>query len=248
MNYKAGWEAARKQYENTLEFYQDGRIYGFILKYRSSITNTSMTTFSNDIKVTLDNQQLQASDSSDIQFGHTVTGNYRFGTVVLQKADSVYDTPESDSTDIQQVETDNAGLAGAAFEVYEEDPNNPGHPGQLVSFLPKDTSINGDTYTCDPTNLFPDSEKVTTLEVNADGKLILGNLNPGQTYYLVEAQAPDGYYLDRTPIEVTNDPNTVTYQMLPNVSRAVRLERSTPTVESPWQARRLRSMKRMGHR
>lgn len=88
--------------------------------------------------------------------------------------------------------------------------------------------MNGDTYMYTHTGGLPSGAalgEVTDLEVGADGRINPGNLAITHKHYLVETEAPGGHYLDKTPIEVEVQKDSVIYRMVPNVSRAVKLSK-----------------------
>ena len=227
--YGADWEAAKENYQKTLNFYQDGRVYGFVVKVRTKAINTSVTSYENSAGIDLDKKKWKADDTAAVRFTTGIIGNFALGDFVLQKADAFFKTENEDVKDIQAVEKANAGLAGAKFQVYcGLEGNKDGEnltDDYLAHFLDKDASKNGDTYRYTHTGNQPSGAlagNISTLEVDAKGKLILSNII-AHPHYLVETEAPTGYYLDTTPIRVDNVDTEVNYKLVPNISRSVLL-------------------------
>lgn len=237
LQYGADWEAAKESYQSAYDFYKDGRIYGFVVKVRTQSINTSMTTYRNSAQVDLEKKKWKAEDSTSIRFTSGIIGNYALGDFVLQKADAYYDTGATDVKEIQTVEKANAGLAGAKFQVYcgvgENADGTMLNEDYLAYFLDKDASENGDTYRFNRTgNSGLDRGELSTLEVNANGKLILSNI-VAHPHFLVETEAPDGYYLSTEPIRVDNKTGEVNYKLVPNVSRSVLLYKKDSYSNNP---------------
>lgn len=228
--YKAYWENASSHYQNTYDFYEDGQIFGFVLKYNTMAINTSVEQLSNEFVVSLGNNRESASITANVKFSYAVKGTYQKGDVVLQKADAVFDTNNDvhDREEITEVENADAGLAGAVFQLYCKDAA--GGAANLGHFRDKALSGDGSYYwthtgpTAGSHVIVPGTE--TDLAVNDDGKLILRNMDLAHPHYLVEMKAPDGYYLDKTPIEIPQiTGENVHMQMLPNITRAVCLQK-----------------------
>ena len=175
-------------------------------------------------------------------FDSSITGNYQSGSMVLQKADSIYD--DADKEDIDDIRNlpKGQGLAGAVFEVYcdpdEEGPEAAIKPENLAHFLTRDASENRDTYQYLHSGKLqnkpvPGEDERLQLPVNDDGKLILGHMNLNHPHWLVEKAAPKGYYLDDTPIELNRDADQIVYKMLPNIARAVMLKKEDSRTNHP---------------
>ena len=147
-SYRDGWEAVKETYQDTLEFYKDGQVFGFVIKVWARVSNPSMNTYGNNISVSIGDRQWTASDESRVTFANSISGNYALGTSVFQKADALYDTDGPDEDDIKNVQQEKAGLAGAKFQVYCEDMGNGFVKDEkhLAHFLEKEASQNQDTY------------------------------------------------------------------------------------------------------
>lgn len=226
--YGKKWNDAKERYQKTLEFYKEGRVYGFVLKIRSRSVNTSMDTYQNSVQFQLGGRKWSSADEKEVKFGSSITGNYALGSIVLQKADACYQT-DGGIKDIQEVEKAGGGLAGAEFKMYcgsevsgikpQLTPENQAH------FLDKDASKDGNAYRYVHTgSMHPQGDiagEIDTLKVNSDGKLVINNVAQAHDHWLVETKAPEGYYLDTTPVRVNSRKGTVSYQLLPNDSRSV---------------------------
>lgn len=232
--YKESWEQVKSRYENTRKFYEGQGVYGFVVKVRTMSINTSMDKYSNTVKVTLDQKKWSADDEASAAFAGGIIGSYNVGDVVIQKADRFYATKENDQTDIQSVTKDNAGLAGAEFQMYCGGEN--GNPPEQEDdnrawFLDKDASANGRTYRYTHTGKESISgirgdQHTLKIEAGDEGRLAVSGLLPAHDHWLVETKAPEGYYLDPDPVKVECSGDSVTYQLLPNVSRSVKLEKT----------------------
>lgn len=241
LQYGKDWENAKEHYQKAKAFYENKQIYGFVVKVCSKSINTSMTAYENGVQIYLEEKKWTAEDTTSVSFSTGIVGNYVLGSLVLQKADAYYDTAGNDDTkDIRNVEKNKAGLTGAVFQVYCGDhTDNPPdlNDDHRAYFLDKDASTNGDTYRYTHTGVDPNHQGITgdicDLEANMDGKLILSNITPQHKHWLVETQAPAGYYLDSTPILINSLDTEVTYKMIPNVSRSVLLYKRDSFSGSP---------------
>lgn len=188
------WEKALKQYRETKIFYfgdpanpvQEGcggRIYGFIMKYSSTVTNLGAGTYWNEATLsTFEKPTTNKTIEATYYYSSGGRGNYMPGTIVLSKVDS--EDPE-------------VTLSGATFHVYRAADN------ALMTFQEKKLIQEDMTYQ------YSEDGAVTKLVVNDDGKLVLHGLESGD-YYLVEQDAPEGYNVDQTPIHVTSNVASVT--------------------------------------
>ena len=185
----------------------------------------------------MDDQTWEAEDTvNNLQFSNVIIGNYALGSVVLQKADSFYEDDK-----FQQVQNDKSGLTGAEFNIYCPDDQT----GSLVMddehlayFLDKDASENKDAYIYTHTGLNFSSllrGEESTLQTNPDGRLVINGFAANHEHYLVETKAPNGYYLDQTPIRIDSNPNSIVYQLVPNVSRSVVLRKTDSYSGNPIQ-------------
>ncbi|MED9948382.1 MAG: hypothetical protein U0J50_09060 [Peptacetobacter hiranonis] len=96
MKYKEKWEAAAERYRKTAEFYKDNKVFGFAIKYKSESINTSVTTYHNDVKLTIGGKEYSSEDTvNDLNFKNTITGNFALGSLILQKADKIFDNGNS---------------------------------------------------------------------------------------------------------------------------------------------------------
>ncbi len=231
LQYSTEWKAVKERYQDAKDFYQNEQVYGFSLKVCSKSINTSMTSYGNRVTFRLGDSQWTAEDTADnIRFGSGITGSYTLGSVVLQKADKHYASAAGDIEDIQNVDKNHAGLTGAKFQMYCGTGNGQVPPltgEHLAYFLDKDASANGDAYVYTHTGTDPDhggvQGEVTELAVGQDGKLVLQRITQQHKHWLVEQAAPEGYYLDKTPILLESNMDEVVYKLLPNTSRSVLL-------------------------
>ena len=228
IKYTAEWEVLKSRYERTLEFYsqeQNTGIYGFVVKIRSKVVKNTDDGFSNDVILSDSEKQYSSHKEHNVKFNAGIVGNYARGSVVLKKTGS--NVPESD--DLGQLNKAN-GLADAKFKIYSSGKNGEfiGDNGHLAYFLPKEASENKDAYTYTHTgDQATGSIKGTEseLEVNGDGTLILNRLMPNKIYYAVETKAPNGYYVDESPIKITVEKDKVTYKLVPNVQRSIAIRK-----------------------
>lgn len=88
---------------------------------------------------------------------------------------------------------------------------------------------NNDDEAIDPI----DDITTDTVYTDENGKLVLNGLKDSEVHFLVETEAPEGYYLDTTPIQFQTNENTVIYKMIPNISRAVRLTKASSYDNEP---------------
>lgn len=238
LGYVESWKRAKADYESTQAFYHEGRVYGFILKLRTQSINTSVTSYSNSAQLSWGDTEYQAENSSTARFNSAITGNYQHGSIVMQKADQAYVAGGKEDLENIQDLPKGAGLAGAEFQVYcgTAGSDEPGelNKNNLAHFLPKAASENKDTYrylhSGEQGRPVDDTQTVVT---NSDGRLILSNLSPEHLHWLVETKAPAGYYLDKAPIPLKIDTKDIVYKMLPNIARAVRLEKTDARTDRP---------------
>lgn len=229
--YLNGWKEAERRYRLTEAFYADGQVYGFVMKYRTEVINTSSGTYSNKIQLSAGREKLQAEDSADIKFAQGISGTYSLGSVVIKKADSGYGDSLSNVR---------KGLKGAVFNVYcaESGEAFVKDDDHLACFAERDASADGKSYVWSHNNKTDSgsegtgilgAEAVTDLVTDADGTLALEGLKATtfHCHYLVEKEPPQGYYLNETPVKITTDDNKVEYQLLPNVARAVKLTKES---------------------
>lgn len=117
--------------------------------------------------------------------------------------------------DITKVDkVSNAPLAGAEFEVYEDDgTGNPkSTPMSFAEFLATDTGLSYNAYTALSDAEFDSlgATRVQTVKVSADGTLRFNGLNDAK-YYLKETKSPTGYNLPRDLFEITVAPSAADY-------------------------------------
>lgn len=225
--YLKNWQYALGRYQLTKAFYKEGRVYGFSMKYFVKVVNPTAKTFSNSITISTQDKSYDAEDSVNIAFNVGISGVFSKGSAVFKKADSGYDSYKNAG--------DN-GLAGAMFRVYCGDSNGVyvEDDKHLSIFADKDASENNNAYVWSHNK--GDSESVnsgivdndnglTELTTDSKGTLAIEGLEATHKHYLVETQAPEGYYLDSTPIEFKADTSTVINTYVPNIARAVTLKK-----------------------
>lgn len=246
LKYKAKWEDAAKKYKNSSMFYDGNRVFGFDIKYKSKSINTSATTYRNDVKVTIDGKEYKAEDvTENVNFKNTITGNFALGSLVLQKADKIFDIG-NDVDDIKNVEANRAGLTGAKFNVYC-DPSLD-NKKDLAKFFDKDASQSGTSYVYSHTG---DGDginfkgEIEELEVDEQGRLSIERLASGHSHYLVEKEAPKGYYLDKRPVELNTETDKVVYKLIPNVSRSVKIVKIDSSSKLPLEGAKFELYKKI---
>lgn len=245
--YEDMWIDALAKYEKTAAFYNEERVFGFTVKYRSTSINTSTNTYENNAKVTIDGKEYNAYDKAEgVNFQNSIKGDFALGSVVLQKADEIFDTGKTIS-DIKNVESQKAGLEGAAFKVYLKNVSDE----NLISFFDKDASQSGSSYvyshTGDDNDIkFPGDIK--ELEVDKDGKLSIEGLSSNQDHYLVEVESPRGYYKDKTPIKINSETDKVTYELVPNISRSVKLVKRDSSSKLPLEGAKFKLYRKISTR
>lgn len=236
-SYIDSWKKLIEQYEKAKDFYKDGRIYGFTVKCRTTTRNPSANMYKNTASVKFEDSQYNTEDNIKVTFSQSIVGDFGLGSVVLQKADQHYNTGNAES-DIKNVEKNKAGLTGAKFKVYcaADDGTFVKDDDHLAHFLDKDSSPNGNAYMYAHTGVqeggFQPGE-VQELQVDGSGKLILDRLSALHPHYIVETEAPKGYYLDSKPIKITVDMNKVNFVMVGNVSRSVKLQKIDAYSQNP---------------
>ncbi len=262
MDYKESWIRAKEDYENARDFYQNGQIFGFVMKYATKITNTSVDAFSNRVKVSLGDRGWEAEDTLKQKYNSGVTGNYQVGSYVIQKADSIYATDGDDQNDILEVQKDGSGLSGAKFELYcstaqEPDTEPDTTDEHLAHFWEKGASENKDTYRYTHTGTehsgidTPAKElEVAELETGYidgngntvdNGRLVVSNIakKSDHSHWLREIETPRGYYTSSKLIQLdanteqTLEQDQVNYLLVPNVARAVALQKIDSNSKQP---------------
>lgn len=246
LKYKAKWEDAAKKYKNSSMFYDGNRVFGFDIKYKSKSINTSATTYRNDVKVTIDGKEYKAEDvTENVNFKNTITGNFALGSLVLQKADKIFDIG-NDVDDIKNVEANRAGLTGAKFNLYCD--SSLDNKKDLAKFFDKDASQSGTSYVYSHTG---DGDginfkgEIEELEVDEQGRLSIERLASGHSHYLVEKEAPKGYYLDKRPVELNTETDKVVYKLIPNVSRSVKIVKIDSSSKLPLEGAKFELYKKI---
>ena len=251
MKYKEKWEAAAERYRKTSEFYKDNRVFGFAIKYKSTPINTSTTTYHNDVKVSVSGKEYSTEDTvSGLNFKNSITGNFALGSLILQKADKIFDTGNN-VEDIKNVEENKAGLSGAIFNLYCK-PNNKQfldvNDENLARFFDKDASQSGTSYVYSHTGKGEDLDlkgDIVDLEVDENGRLDVERLGSSHEHYLVEKKAPDGYYLDKTPIKLKTETDKVKYKLIPNISRSVKIVKRDSSSKLPLEGAKFKLYKKI---
>ena len=252
MKYKEKWEAATERYRKTAEFYKDNKVFGFAIKYKSESINTSVTTYHNDVKLTIGGKEYSSEDTvNDLNFKNTITGNFALGSLILQKADKIFDNGNS-VEDIKNVETNKAGLSGAKFKIYCKANNKKVtdiiSDDNLARFFDKDASQSGTSYVYSHTGKDADLNfkgEIVDLDVDENGRLDVERLGSSHEHYLVEQKAPDGYYLDQTPIKLQTKTDRVEYKLIPNISRSVKLIKRDSASKRPLEGAKFELYKKV---
>ena len=102
------------------------------------------------------------------------------------------DTPTTVPLEIQKVDsTETKALSGAAFSLYKVDNDN----GTTIPEIEHKVSLVAENLTSD-----------------SEGKISVGSVEIGQTYYLVETKAPAGYQILSGPIKFIPQKTTITIE------------------------------------
>lgn len=102
------------------------------------------------------------------------------------------DTPTTVPLEIQKVDsTETKALSGAAFSLYKVDNDN----GTTIPEIEDKVSLVAENLTSD-----------------SEGKISVGSVEIGQTYYLVETKAPAGYQILSGPIKFIPQKTTITIE------------------------------------
>ncbi|WP_373128106.1 MSCRAMM family protein [Dielma fastidiosa] len=215
------WQDKIDIYKKTIEYYipeeiqndtnkkADAPVYGFIIKYRTEVTNLSQTTVTNNVMVKTGTVEYESSIIAKHNFTAGIKGNYINGDVVLVKADSKYGYKEENLGN-----TAVKGMAGVEFEVYEVGSATP------LQLMPASAGH----YVYIAGNHTGDAKFTQTLVTDANGAIAISSLPSMGNYYFKEVSNPNGYYTGQnTMIPFTVDKNQITYKLAENVARAITL-------------------------
>ncbi|MBS6168800.1 MSCRAMM family protein [Dielma fastidiosa] len=215
------WKDKLYIYEKTIEYYipegiqndtnknADAPVYGFIIKYRTEVTNLSQETVTNNVMVKTGTVEYESSIIAKHNFTAGIKGNYINGDVVLVKADSKYGYKEENLGN-----TAVKGMADVKFEVYEVGSDT---PLQLMR-------ASDGHYVYIAGNHTGDAKFTQTLVTDANGAIAISSLPSMGNYYFKEVSNPNGYYTGQnTMIPFTVDKNQITYKLAENVARAITL-------------------------
>lgn len=229
--YLKNYEYALGRYQLTRAFYEGGQIYGFSLKYMVDAINPTAKQYTNHIKISSEEKTYEDEDSAKATFSVGVSGEFPIGSVVFKKADSVYQNYENVLEN---------GLANAKFQVYCADGDDETgwsfkkDDDHLGVFAGKDASEGGKAYVWshhvgdednENSGIISTKDGFTVLETDAIGMLALDGLDAAHPHYLVEIEAPEGYYLDSTPLEFQVNSKKVLFKYIPNIARGVKINK-----------------------
>ena len=143
------------------------------------IINNAELTYSNKIKVdsTADDGD---GDKNHIEDKAVV---YVYKATIVKYKDAVKEGNELENVEFQLKTSDGKYVVFTSLASMDR-------PGEYVYFRTNDNAV-------DSNDLL-----LTTLKTNSDGEIILHNLDPDATYYLVETKTIDGYNLLDKPVEI----------------------------------------------
>lgn len=228
--YLKNWDYALGRYQITRAFYEDGQIYGFCLKYMVDVTNPTAMQYSNRIRISTEEKTYEAEDNEKVTFSVGISGRFPSGSVVFQKADSAY---QNYSNSV------NNGLANAKFKIYCGAGENEDECIQtdkyLGVFAGKEASETGTTYVWSHhvgdeganSGIIPTDQGLTELVTDENGVLGISGLDMAHSHYLVETEAPEGYYLDSTPVKFEVDEKNVLFKYVPNIARGIKVTKAS---------------------
>lgn len=219
------WQDCIAIYEKTIDYYipeemknsqenVDMPIYGFIIKYKTKVTNLSRDSVSNSVKVSTGLTGYESSIIAKHSIVSGIKGDYVNGDVVLVKADSRYGYKEEELADSVV-----KGMAGVKFQVFEAGSDTP------IKFI--DSEYNKDKhYVYLAGNHDNDAKFTDTLTTDSKGVIALSSLPINGNYYFKEVDTVDGYYNNQNQnIPFTVNKNEITYKLAENVSRAITLKK-----------------------
>lgn len=222
--YIAKWQNRIENYKKTIEYYipsvegdlnkVNAPIHGFIIKYKTKVTNLSQETVTNNVTVNTGLTSYQSTITAKHNFKAGIKGNYTNGDVVLVKADSRYGYKEEDlATSTVK------GMEGVKFQVFKEGNTTP------IKFM--DSIQNADEhYVYFAGNHDNDPKFTDVLVTDSKGTIALSSLPTNGNYYFKEVGTVDGYYGNQNQkIEFQVDKNQITYKLAENVSRSVTLKK-----------------------
>ncbi|MEG0366955.1 MAG: SpaA isopeptide-forming pilin-related protein, partial [Coprobacillus sp.] len=196
------------------------RLYGFNLKYKTTVTNTSSGVVSNDVKITTDKQSYESDASVKHDFSSGINGVFSKGDIVVMKADSTQEYTEG----MLETSKDISGIQDVQFEVYDAQSH------EKLYFFNKDMSEHGSYQYYGKSA--SDSHFTSIVKTDDKGKFVLSGLLPNKEYYLKEVSTTDGYYENQNQkLVFTVDSRKVNYKLVENVARLVTLKKLDKNAE-----------------
>ena len=166
---------------------------GVGLMYRSIMTNTANTTITNDIKVTVGDDNYNDQITYTYAYGAGIYAIDKGGAAFVKADANVYGQTGWQPLTFANFQN-TAGLQGAAFSVYasQGDANAGTNPLKFTA------GSDGNSYTYDT------SGSVTEITTGSSGNFVLlGFPDAGATYWIKEVGAPGGYYSNSAPYAFT---------------------------------------------